>query len=256
MKKINLFFLFFIAALKLFAQNSDLNQLNASAKNQFVTPEALDKIQHDLKYFDEHPVSKEQQELLLDTYRAVANSYSLNNHFKQGYGVYQNYLSLKEKFLADEKSAAIAKLNNDIGQKQQKDESELVSLQNQVMQLQLDNENLLSKKKSFKQYFSLSIIALTILFAFMLFQTGMKLKKLNHGLKSGRERLKSIHRIASSGKFRSGILFIMKSLFTSVKNLSSENNVQIDKLSGMSGEKNSDITNLRKQLNELNQIIQ
>ncbi len=260
MKKIKLTILLFISvSLSLPAQTTapDLAQIIASAKSQYVKSEALDKLQQDLRYFDEHTASsKEQQDQLLETYRSIASGYSLNNHFKQGYGVYQKYLGIKEGFLSTEKTNTIAKANSDIKDKQQKDENELISMQNQVMQLQLDNEYLLSKRKSFRHYFSLGIIALTIMFAFILLQAGLKLNKLNQDLKSGRERLKAIHRISALGKLKRGIILIGKNLFNSIKNSAAETTAQLDKIGPPADSKSNEIVNLRKQLGELNRLSQ
>lgn len=259
MKKIFLIILAFVS-LNVSAQDAtapDLQQINASAKNTYIKVEALDKITQELKYFDDHQLTgKEQQQLLLETYRAVANGYSINNHFKQGYTIYIKYLSIKENYLAAEKAEAISKINQSIEEQQRKDADELIAMHNTVQQLQLDNENLETKRKSFKHLFSLIIIGLTVIFAFLLLQTGLKLNKIKHDLKAGRERLEKIHRIAVFGKLKNGISFTFNSILASLKNNSAENIKLTDQLNQLSGGKNHDLTQLQKQLNELSRLTE
>ncbi len=232
--------------------SADLQQINATAKSQYVPVETLDRLQHSLNYFDEHPVSKDQQQLLLETYRIIAAGYSANNHFKQGYVVYQKLLALKEKFIFAEKSEAINKANSHIEEIQRKDEDELARVQNEIRQLQMDSDYLQSKRKGFKKYFSFIIVTLTVVFAFLLLQAGLKLNKIKSELNAGRERLKTIHRIATLGKLKNGVYHSINAALAAIKKLSDESSGQLDQLSP--GEKNSDISNLRKQLNELKKI--
>jgi len=233
----------------------DLQQINSAVKNVYAKVEDLDKVQQELKYFDEHPVTtKEQQDLLLASYRALAQDYSSNNHFKQGYQVYQHYLSLKEDFMAKEKAEAIAKLTVELQDKQKKYEEAALNMQNRVIQLQMDNDYLQSKRKSFKHYFSLGIIALTVIFAFLLLQAGIKLTRLRHDVKAGRDRLKLIHRIAVLGKLRNGVKLSMANLFASLKKTSAETAKQVEQLGQLSGEKNPDLVAIRKHLNELKNL--
>jgi hypothetical protein len=231
---------------------TDLQQLNAAAKGQYVTVETLDRLQRNLRYFDEHPVPKDQQQLLLDTYRAIAAGYLANNHFKQGYGVYQKLLVLKESFLSTEKSEAITKANSHIEEIQRKDEDELAKVQNEIRQLETDSDYLQAKRKGFKKYFSFIIVTLTVVFAFLLLQAGLKLNKIKSELNAGRERLKTIHRIATLGKLKSGVLLSVNAALSAIKKLSEESSAQLEQLSP--GEKNGDVSNLRKHLNELKKV--
>ncbi len=257
MKKITILFVLTVfCTLNLSAQDTpDLSQINASAKNQYAKADDFDRLQQQLRYFDEHPVTgKDQQQLLLESYRSIANGYSTNNHFKQGYVVYQKYLSIKENFLSIEKAGILANANRTIEEKQKKDADELISMQNQAQQLQLDNEYLQAKRKSFKHYFSIGIIALTVIFAFLLLQGGLKLNKIRNDLKAGRERLILVHRIATLGKLTTGILFTINQFFSTFKTLGAESSKQIDQLNQQAGGKNTELTNLRKHLNDLNQL--
>ena len=259
MKKRSIFFITgVLLALNLSAQSiPDLAQINASAKNQFVKVDELDRMQQELKYFDEHPAKgKEQQQTLLDSYRSIANAYSLNNHFKQGYGVYQKYLTLKEGFLSAEKAEILANANSNIEEKQRKDADELISMQSLAQQLQLDNEYLQSKRKSFKHYFTLGIITLTVIFAFLLLQGGLKLNKIKNELKAGRERLMSVHRIAALGKLKTGITLTISQLYASFKKSGDENLKQVEELSRQTDGKNNELAALRKQLNDLNRLAE
>ena len=256
-KKGTLFALLISLSLLVAAQEStvpDLASMNSTAKNPYIKVEAMDKLQQDLNYFNEHPVQgKEQQQLLLDTYRAIANAYSANNHYKQGYGVYQKYLALKEQFLSAEKTEDISTLVHRLEEEQSKDENELVSKQNEIQQLDLDNKYLDARRKAFKQYFSFGVIALTVLFSFLLLQAGLKLNKIRNDLKTGRERLKTIHRSATLGRLKNGILQLTNHQFSFIRKETDSGLLKIDELSQIANVKSGDLTNLRKNLNEMKQ---
>ena len=233
----------------------DLVQMNSAAKNPYAKVEEFDKLQQNLKYFDTHmPSVKDQQQALLEVYRLLANDYSANNHFKQGYSVYQKYLEIKESFLLAEKSEAISKTVGEMETKQGKDEQELTGKQNEIQQLELDNKYLDGKRKSFKQYFSFGVIALTVLFSFLLLQAGLRLTKIRHDLKSGRERLKNVHRTAALGRLKNGILLTVKNILFAINKTSVDNLSNIEQLQQQTAKKTEEISDLRKQLNELKNL--
>jgi hypothetical protein len=253
-----IFILLFSASMLAAAQDKavpDLAQMNSAAKNPYAKVEELDKLQQDLKYFDEHiPQTREQQQSLLETYRSLANGYSANNHFKQGYSVYQKYLGIKESFLLAEKTEAISKTVDEMEQKQSKDEQELTMKQNEIQQLELDNKYLEGKRKSFKQYFSFGVIALTVLFSVLLLQAGLRLTKIRHDLKAGRERLKVIHRTAALGRLKNGIFLTVKNILFAIHKTSADNLSRVDQLQQQSAKKTDELNELRKQMNEIKSI--
>ncbi|MCX6291872.1 MAG: hypothetical protein NT126_08920 [Bacteroidetes bacterium] len=263
MKKITVLLLLFISLKSASAQDPvvpavpDLLQINTAAKNTYIKTESLDVLQQQLRYFDEHPVTgKDQQQLLLETYRAVTNGYSINNHFKQGYVVFQKYLSMKEGFLAMEKAEVIKKMNQNIANQEKSDGDAFVSIQNSVQQLQTDNENLVSKRKSFKHYFSLGIIALTVIFAFLLLQAAVKLNKTRHDLKTGRERLMTIHRVAVLGRLKDGASAAILTILRNIHTLAGESITLLDQPGVLAAEKNNETARVRKQLTVLQKHIE
>ncbi len=256
MKRLPILFILFFLPGMVHSQDTtavaDLQQVYAAAKNQNVPVEEFDRLSHTMRYFDTHPVSRDQEPVLLDTYRAIAAGYTANNHFKQAYGVYQKLLALKEDFLATEKSEAIAKANSQIKSIEQKDEDELLKVQNEIQQTQMDSEYLQSKRKSFKKYFSFIIVSLTALFAFLLLQASLKLSRIKSELSEGRNRLKLIHRVATLGQLKKGIFYTVNAFFGSIPKIAEENLALTDQLHP--GEKNQEVSHLRKQLNDLKKI--
>src|SRR5437879_3983511 len=113
MIKGNLFLLlFFLMSLLAFAQPEeqdslqkktvvreapDLDNLLRLAKDKYPHVDTLDRISYRLGYFDQHSPSQDRQQKIIEIYRTIANGYSINFHFKQGYIAYQKYLSLKER---------------------------------------------------------------------------------------------------------------------------------------------------------------
>src|SRR6185436_6679183 len=164
---------------------------------------------------------------------------------------YQKYLTVKEKFLSDDKGEAISAINSNLAVKQHKDENELLDIGSQVTQLRTDNEDLVAKKKSFRHYFSMGIIALTAIFAFLLPQAGLKLNKIRLDLKTGREKLKSMHKVAALGKLRDGMTRSMNQLMAGLKN-----NIELClEIIRQAPEKKSEMARLKKQLEELNEQL-
>lgn len=182
----------------------ELQKINTVAKAQYVQPETLDQLMIRLRPFIEQPVVG-QDTLLMETFTVIANNYTANNHFKQAYTVYNQYLDYKQNYLIKEKNKAIASGNGSVGTRRDKEEAELVDLQSQVRQLEIDIDELGSKRSGFKRYFSIALITLSAILAAMLVSSGVKLNNMRSRLKQNRERMKEIHRVASIGLISQGI---------------------------------------------------
>lgn len=176
----------------------ELQQINTGAKVIYVKAESLDQLMIRLRPF-ENNLPAGQESLMMDTYRTIANGYAVNNHFKQAYEVYKRYLSFKENYYLKIKSDAIQSAQASIHTRKDADEKLVMDLQNQVSQLQIENDQLISKRSNFKKYFSAGLIALSALFASLLVGSGIKLNSIRVKLKQSRERMKEIHRIAALG---------------------------------------------------------
>src|SRR4051812_39803725 len=124
----------------------DLDNLLRLAKDKFPHVDTLDRISYRLSYFEQHAPSQDQQQKIIEIYKTIANGYSLNFHFKQGYIAYQKYLSIKERKLAKEKTAAIVKQNNQYEEQNRSDEQQVASLQATQQQLNHDIDSLISKR--------------------------------------------------------------------------------------------------------------
>lgn len=182
----------------------DLQQINTAAKVIYVKAETLDQLMIRLRPLEAN-LPAGQEMLMMDTYRTIASGYASNNHFKQAYQVYNRYIAFKENFYRKEKANTLQAANNSIQQRKSADESSVMELQNQVSQLQIENDQLISRRSNFKKYFSAALIALTALFASLLVGSGIKLNNIRVKLKQSRERMKEIHRIATVGAFSKNI---------------------------------------------------
>ena len=216
-----LFFLIGLSAMVV-AQAPDLDRLISNITVPAPPVEALDQAAIQLHYFDSVSPTAEQEAKMLVAFKALSNGFAANVHYKQGYNVFQKYLTLKEKILAREKAQVISKLQGEYAQKDKADEDKVVSLQNEVAQLDLDTDGFLSKRSGFKNIFSIIIVILSMLFAASLFRSGMKLKNLNTETKENQEKLLENHRIASLGYLADGIPSAMKVNSESLKRSVSE----------------------------------
>ena len=194
-----------ITSVAAFAQAPDLARLIANITVAAPPVEALDQAAIQLHYFDSVTPTPEQEKQMLVAYKALSAGFAANVHYKQGYNVFQKYLNLKEKILAGEKADVIAKLQNEYKEKDKADEDKVVSLQNEVAQLNLDSEGYISKRSGFKNIFSIVIVALSMMFAASLFRSGVRIRSLSAETKANHDKLAENHRIASLGDIAKGI---------------------------------------------------
>ena len=187
------------------AQPPNLDRLIANITVAAPPVEALDNAAIQLHYFDSVVPTPEQEVKMLEAYKALSAGFAANVHYKQGYNVFQKYLRLKEKILARQKAEVITKLQNEYQQKDKADEDKVVSLQNEVAQLNMDTENFISKRSGFKNIFSIVIVVLSMLFAGSLFRSGVRLKNLNTETKENQAKLAENHRLSSLGILAPGI---------------------------------------------------
>jgi len=224
MKKQIILVVLFLMSCSLFssAQAPDLDRLIANITVPAPPVEALDLAAGQLHYFDSIAPNQEQEKKMLVAYKALSAGFAANVHYKQGYNVFQKYLNLKEKILAREKAEVITKLQHDYQQKDKADEDKVVSLQNEVSQLNMDAEGFISKRSGFKNIFSIVIVVLSMLFAASLFRSSMRLKNLNAETKANQEKLSQNHRLASLGYLANGIPGAIKANNESVSKMAAD----------------------------------
>jgi C4-dicarboxylate-specific signal transduction histidine kinase len=224
MKKQTFFYAIFLmfTASHALSQTPDLDRLIANITVPAPPVEALDQAAIQLHYFDSVAPTPEQETKMLVAYKALSAGFAANVHYKQGYNVFQKYLNLKEKILAREKATVIANLQKEYQQKDKADEDKVVSLQNEVAQLNMDTEGFISKRRGFKNIFSIVIVVLSMIFAASLFRSGVKLKNLNSETKNNQEKLAENHRLASLGYLSPGIPEVLKSNMETIRKSAAE----------------------------------
>jgi len=185
--------------------NPELADIQQSAKVLYVKPDALDRLMIRLRAI-ENNIRPEDGDQLEETYRTIAEQYIANNHYSQAYQVYLKLVQFKDEFAAKNYEMALDSTVKNIEQRRINDGTELMNLQNQVQQLQIDNDLLVSKRINFKKYFSFIIIALSTIFALMLVRTALKLIKIRSQLKENRAKMKANHRLTTLGSFVKGIV--------------------------------------------------
>jgi biopolymer transport protein ExbB/TolQ len=183
----------------------NLREINSSAKELYIKPDALNSLMKRLKVI-EKDIPAEDSELLLETYRIIADQYIANNHYSDAYDVYDRLITYKEAAVAAKFVSMIDSTKKNIEIKRLDDGTELMNLQNQVQQLQIDNDLLVSKRINFKKYFSFFIIALSAIFAIILMRSALKLIKIRAQLKENKEKMRSLHRISTLGSFARGMV--------------------------------------------------
>ncbi len=200
-----LFQLVFLAGTLNAQDNYSLVEINAAAKTQFIKPDALDRLMIRLRMI-ENNIPADQDALLAETYKTIADQYIANNHYSQAYQVYEKCMNFKQGAVARKFISLIDSTKKNIEVRRTNDGTELMNLQNQVQELQIDNDLLVSKRINFKKYFSFVIIALSTLFALILVRSALKLINIRSRLKENKEMMKAQHRIATLGYFVKGLV--------------------------------------------------
>jgi hypothetical protein len=218
MKKISLYILFNIICSTIFAQDvATLQSLNSRAKTIYIKADALDQIMIALRPFEDlHGAGIDT--LLMDTYKVISQGYADNNHFKQGYQVYDKYLNYRIASLQLYKSKTISTAATSIDSRKQKDDAAQVDLQNNISQLQIDIDQLGSKRSGFKKYFSLGVILLSLIFAGLLVNYGVKFNNLKNQIKDNKDSMLASHRLATLGSFATGYQSETGKAFVNIEN--------------------------------------
>ena len=218
MKKIILLILFSIIWSTNYGQDAaTLQDLNTRAKTIYDKADELDKIMIALRPFeDKHGVGIDT--LLMETYKVISQGYADNNHFKQGYEVYNKYLNYRLEVLRLYKSKAISSAALSIDSRKQKDDVAQVDLQNNISQLQIDIDELGSDRSVFKKYFSFGVILLSLIFAGLLVNYGVKFSNLKNQIKDNKDSMISSHRLGTIGSFASGYQSETGKSFVNIEN--------------------------------------
>jgi hypothetical protein len=219
MKNITYIYFLFILTFSAGAQSiEELKSTLTSTKNPFIKPESLDGIMISLRKYENNPLP-DQDSLMLEIYRTVSSAYVANNHFKQGYQVFNSYLLYKENMLAKDKSKAINTAMNVVGERARNDETDQLNLQHQLSELKAENISLGKRVVAFKSNFSLILILLSVVFAVILAGYGIRSFSLRSRLHQNRSTMKNIHHLALAGRFEEGV---RNALQNSIKNLEIE----------------------------------
>lgn len=218
MKKISLYILFVFFCSSVFGQDvATLQSLNARAKTIYIKAEALDQIMIALRPFEgKHGAGIDT--LLMETYKIISQGYADNNHFKQGYQVYDKYINYRIESLQLYKTATINAAAASIDSRKQKDDAAQVDLQNTISQLQIDIDQLGSKRSGFKKYFSFGVILLSLVFAGLLVNYGVKFSNLKNQIKENKDSMLASHRLATVGSFASGYQSETGKSFVNIEN--------------------------------------
>ena len=217
-KKITLALLIALVSLLADAQNSEqLQQLANQSKTIYIKPDALDNLMIGLRPFKQiHGNGVDS--LLIQAYVNISKGYSDNNHFKQGFDVYDSYINYKIDMLKMRKDSTIGHAAAAINLKKDADKTEQMNLQNTVQQLQIDIDELSTKITSFKKYFSLLIIGLALIFAALFVSSGVKFNNLKKKISENKSLIKKGHRFAMIGVLQEGLSRASTKLIAEIEN--------------------------------------
>jgi len=242
--------LLFSTLLSKAQDNYNLDEINAAAKTQFIKPDALDRLMIRLRVV-ENNLPEGQDALLIETYKTITDQYIANNHYSQAYQVYSKCMDFKQASAARQFISRIDSTKKNIEIRRLNDGTELMNLQNQVQELQIDNDLLVSKRINFKKYFSFVIIALSALFALILVRSALKLISIRSQLKENKELMKSKHRIATLGFYVKGLVNQTRQKAGQLEDLASSIQSDLQKLASPELKNNSFGNDIRTHCKEI-----
>jgi hypothetical protein len=219
MRRLILLAILAFAAFTSSAQSIDeLNKFYSESRNPFVKPERLDGIMHLLRNYEQNRLP-DQDSIMLAIYKSVSSAYVANNHFKQGYQVFNRYLSYKENILAENKASALNKAASSVTERARNDESDHLRMQHQLSELKADNTKLNKRLVVYKSNFALILIILSVVFAVILAGYGIRSFSLRSRLNQNRDTMKDIHHLALTGQYEDGV---RNALHISIQNVETE----------------------------------
>lgn len=253
-KKITLALLIALVSLQADAQNTEqLQQLANQSKTIYIKPDALDNLMIGLRPFKQIH-SNGVDLLLMQAYVNISKGYADNNHFKQGFDVYDSYINYKIDMLKMRKDSTISNAAAAINLKKDADKTEQMNLQNTVQQLQIDIDELSTKITSFKKYFSLLIIGLALIFAAIFVSSGVKFNNLKKKISENKSLIKKGHRFAMIGVLQEGLSRASTKLITEIENNIIELRNQLKLSKGNASKKVEQVTSaILKTTSELKQ---
>lgn len=253
-KKITLALFLVFVALQVKAQSTEqLQQLMNQSKTIYIKPDALDNLMIGLRPFKQiHGNGVDS--LLMQAYVNISKGYADNNHFKQGFDVYDSYINYKIDMLKMRKDSTIGNAAATINLKKDADKTEQMNLQNTVQQLQIDIDELSTKITSFKKYFSLLIIGLALIFAAIFVSSGVKFNNLKKKISENKSLIKKGHRFAMIGVLQEGLARASTKLIAEIENNIIELRNQLKLSKGNASKKVEQVTSaILKTTSELKQ---
>jgi hypothetical protein len=198
---IKLAFLFWLLPIAGLAQG-DLLRMNTMVKNTFIKTEEIDSFLPELKKIVPAKTDSAQQQMLFETYQLAATRYEANNHFKQAYLLYLDYLLLKEKTLASRKANTIEGTKSKFEKRQAEILLTVGGLKNEIQALETNEANLQSRNKSFVRNIGLIIILFSGIFVMVFLRLTWKLKNINGEVKLCQKQLMAMEKTALLGTLK------------------------------------------------------
>ncbi len=178
----------------------DLKGIHDKVVNPYLKVEELDLLVPSLKKITADPVNTDQQRLLFETFRLATERYASNNHFKQAYLLFQDYLSLKEKFLSREKASVITEAALTYAKKQQELNAGIKQTASEIARLQSEMKQADSRNLLFIRNAALLFLAMTAVFIFLFMRLSIKLQKAKEEIRQYQGHLLLTEKMALLGR--------------------------------------------------------
>jgi|GEM_PF-6012760 len=203
MKKI-IYIILILSVIPAMAQQ-DLQQLLGEVKNPYMKIDEIDAVVRNLKRIPANGLDTAQQKILFESYRLAAERYAGNNHFKQAYMLYDEYLGIKEKALAAEKAKLISATVSGNNEKQQHTIDAVKTLKAELDILEKNENQLQARSNNFIRNISLLVILLAVIFVLLFLRISWKLRKVKESLQENRTQLMGMEKAALIGRLHEQI---------------------------------------------------
>ena len=206
--------LFLITTPKLFGQQT-LESLIAITEQIKNAPnvERLYSIRANLgKVASNKELSVQDQQLLANAYRTLAQSFKSSNHFRNAADVYKTYLDINEKYLKNLNNYLVDSLNIAFRQTTTKEQRQISDLDATIAELTQTKLAVGGLKQKYYSIGTIAAIAIIVLFLIIFISRNRAIRLTRKSLDENKSRMKSLNSAVSEASMLSGSIAFSNAL--------------------------------------------
>ena len=179
---------------------ADITTIHSRAKDTFLKVEEIDGLAIALRRLQVSSLPADKQMLVFESYRLITDRYAANNHFKQAFLMYQDYLTLKEKSLTAEKKFAILHARDESTRKQAELASGIKNTAGEIDRLEHSKQQTETRNSIFIRNLVILLFLMGGVFAFLFARISIKVKRVNQEVRQYKTELFAMEKAALLGR--------------------------------------------------------